>query len=267
MISFKGHRWLILAALLLAPAAGWSQAVSYTVSPMTAEVVVKAGTTQNGVITVKHEVPTELKGSTQPLHLRVYALDWTLDRSGTPQFAKPGTNDSCCTNWLQINPVELVIPAGEQRDVRVTIKVPKEAQGTYHTVIMFETIKLPEYPGQKLVGLNGRIGSTIYLQVGSQVKRARVTQFVASSQKVQMTVENTGTSQIRLKGVLQYRDASDKLIQEVPLPAAVVLPGKDNLRDLAVDAPKLPSGAYTVSALLDYGGDVLLGARAHVTTP
>jgi hypothetical protein len=52
------------------------------------------------------------------------------------------------------------------------------------------------------------------------------------------------------------------------LPAAVVLPQHDNRREISLhwSAP-LPSGDYTVTAVIDYGSEELLGAETHIKVP
>ena len=83
-----------------------------------------------------------------------------------------------------------------------------------------------------------------------------------------VTIENTGSSHIRLAGVLQFRDEGGKIVQQVNLPGGVVLPGEQNVRDLLVDTPKdLAAGKYTVTAVVDYGGEVLVGARSQYAVP
>jgi P pilus assembly chaperone PapD len=261
---------LILLGTAPVPAAD----LSFSVDPMTTEITAQAGAELTGVIQVKCEEPAASQATPAahlpraPLRLRVYPMDWTLDRQGGPQFLKPGTTPGSCSNWLQVNPVELAVPAGEAQSVRYTIRVPEGVQGTFRTILMFETAPEPAAAGPRVMAFNGRIGSTLYVQVGPQAKRARITRFSVTPEKSFVTVENTGTSHIRLQGTLQFQDASGQMVQQVPLPGGVVLPGESNVREICIDTPRLPrKSAYTVTVLLDYGGEVVLGARAHVTTP
>lgn len=241
--------------------------LSFTVDPMTLETAATAGTPQTGVVTISNPLSGRPGELGIPARLRVYAQDWTLDRQGTPQFTRPGTTPGSCSGWLRINPVEVVVPPGQSRPVRYTFTVPPGASGTYHTILMFETTPTPMQQGQRVVNINGRIGSALYIQIGPQVRRARITGFSVTPQDATLTVENTGNSHIRLKGTLQFRDGDGHLVQQVPLPGGVVLPGADNVRELRLKTPPFQHGAYAVTALLDYGGEVLAGARTHVHLP
>ena len=241
--------------------------LSFTVDPMAVETAGTPGAPVTGVITVDNPLSGKPGDVGETVRLRVYAQDWTLDRAGTPQFGRPASTPGSCSGWLQVNPVEVVVPPGESRPVRYTLSVPPGASGTYHTILMFATAPTPMQAGQRVVSINGRIGSAIYVQVGPQVKRARITAFSVMPQNTTLTVQNTGNSHVRLKGTLQFRDGDGHLVQQVPLPGGVILPGADNVRDLSLPTPHIAGGPYVVTALLDYGGDVLAGARTHVHLP
>src|SRR5438045_6530364 len=188
----KGWRpagWLIAALSLLGVTPARAGDVSFTLSPMTNELSVPAGTQYTGVLLVTHEIAEGVQPSTvEPLRLRVYAMDWTLDRKGAPSFYKAGTKPASCSAWVQVNPTDLVIPAGEKREARYTITVPPGVQGTYRTVVMFETAPKPHRQGDRVIAVNGRIGATIYVQVGPQSKRAKIAAFTASPEKNLVTV-------------------------------------------------------------------------------
>jgi P pilus assembly chaperone PapD len=254
------------AALLVGTAPVRAADLSFSVEPMTTEITAQAGGEHTGVIRVKCEAPAESHDA--PLRLRIYPMDWTLDRKGGPQFLKPGTTPGSCSNWLQVNPVELTVAPGETQVVRYTIRLPEGAQGTFRTILMFESAPEPTKTGPRMMAINGRIGSTLYVQAGPQAKRARITGFTVGPESTQVTVENTGTSHLRLQGVLQFRDQSGQMVRQVSLPGAVVLPGENNVREIRLETPRMPTGGtYAVTVLLDYGGEVLVGARAHVTMP
>ena len=57
-------------------------------------------------------------------------------------------------------------------------------------------------------------------------------------------------------------------MREEKLPGAVVLPHHDNRRELNVSwTTPLPTGEYTVTAIVDYGGEELLGAETPIKLP
>lgn len=267
-MAYKLALFLFFALAVFSAKLAAASPVAFQVETMTIETAMNAGDTKTGVITVNNVASANQPDSADDsIHLRIYAADWTLDRNGKPIFAAPGTAPDSCSNWVKISPVELDIPAGQSAQVRYTVSVPAGAQGTFRSMIMFETAPPPVKTGQRVMIVNGRIGSALYVVVGPQVKRMRVVSFSATPQNVLLTLENTGNTYARLKGSIQFSDATDKVVQQISLPGGVVLSGQNNQRDFALTTPKLPSGSYTVTAVVDYGGAVLVGARTHVTVP
>ncbi len=267
-MAYKIAAFLFFALAFLRASYAGASPVAFQVDTMTIETTMNAGDTKTGVITVNNVAqPGQAGDNSDSIRLRVYAVDWTLDRSGKPIFVAPGSQPDSCSSWIKISPVELEIPAGQSSQVRYTVSVPPGTQGTFRSMIMFETAPEPTKAGPRVMVVNGRIGSALYVAVGPQVKRMRVVSFSATPQNVMLTLENTGNTYARLKGSLQFQDATNHMVQQVALPGAVVLNGQNNQRDFTIPTPKLPSGSYTVTAVVDYGGAVLVGARTHVTVP
>ncbi len=269
MRFMKFCRGLAFVCCALLPCTTRAQGISLTASPMMAEVSARPGVQQTGIIALKHEAGARAEDKNRaPVHVRVYVMDWCLDPDGNPIFLKAGASGESCAAWVQVNPVELTIDAGATSQVRYTLSVPPDAQGTYRAMVMFETDAAPaQVRGQK-VAVNGRLGCALYAQVGPQVRRARVTSFSLKDAYILLNVENTGTTHLRLRGQIEFRDAGGRLVAQTSLPGAVVLSGKDNRRAFRVSAPVLPPGvSLTMTATLDYGGDALLGARGHVLLP
>src|SRR5579883_1074120 len=79
------------AILLLAASLASAAPVGFQVDKMAIETTANAGDTQTGVITITNVEQTAPGAAPDSLRLRVYAADWTLDRSGKPLFAQPGT--------------------------------------------------------------------------------------------------------------------------------------------------------------------------------
>lgn len=233
----------------------------FTVTPLTSELPVAAGAQQSG--TIRIAAPAARPGGPSQVKVRAYVMDWDLDRQGAPRFTPPGTTADSCSSWMEIGTPELTVAAGTVQELRYSFKVPAAASGTYRTVIMLEPPTPPRTRDQPSgVVFKGRIGHIVYLHVGPQSRRARVTQLKAEGDEVRLTVENTGTAHVRLKGVVRFQNESGKIMQQVDFPGGVVLPRRNNTRDFLIRDLKLPeSGKYTVTVILDYGGEALLGAK------
>jgi len=236
--------------------------------PMNAEIIALPGTDQTGIITVNLPAgPADDQSPAKPMRLRVQTSDWTLGHTGIPQFFKAKARPDSCTGWTQVNPSEVDVPPGQSCQVRYTLHVPVEAQGSYHTVLLFQSAPEPMAGRHSGMQIRGQIACVLYVQVGPQVRRVRVTAFAVTPSKVTLTLRNTGNSQVRPKGICRFTDSTGAVVGQVPVTGIVILPGDDGLRDLSLDTPTLKSGDYVATVMLDYGGDALVGARTHVHIP
>jgi P pilus assembly chaperone PapD len=241
-----------------------SAGLAFTVTPMITDLTVAPGATQTGLINIDDNAPV---GST-PVNVKVSVKDWTLDQNGNAQYSEPGTTPGSCANWLTVTPLEFTLKGGGPTIARYSITVPPDAQGCYRCILFFTTAPLPTTVQGTRFDLCAKIGNTIYVQVGPAVHRAKITDLQLTAKNVSLTVQNTGSSYIRLGGDIKIADASGTILQQVKIPGDAVLPGSDNTRIVPIELPSaLATGSYTITALLDYGGDALLGARVNATLP
>jgi hypothetical protein len=238
--------------------------LSFNLTPMITDLTVAPGASQTGLITVRNN---STDGSV-PLRFKVTLKDWTLDINGQPKFSDPGSQTDSCAPWIQVTPIELSVPTNQPQIVRYTVTVPPGAQGSYHCIVLFTTALVPTIATATTVRVTGCIGNTIYVQVGPAVRRAKVVSMTLTAKNVVLTVQNTGSSYIRLGGVVKINDPVGNEVQEIKIPGVVVLPGANNIHIVTMaTSPNLPSGSYTTTAIIDYGGDALLGARINAAVP
>ena len=238
--------------------------IAFNVTPMIADLTAEAGTTQTGVITLSDNSAAD----SAPLRVKVAVKDWTLTVSGDPHFFEAGTTPGSCASWLTVTPQELSVPSGQPQVVRYTLAVPPGAQGSYHAIVFLTTAPLPSHVNNRNVLVSGCIGCTLYVQVGPCVRRAKITALTMTANNVTLTLQNTGSSYLRLKGVVKIAGSDGEVVQQITIPGAVVLPGENGTRTITLPlSSAAATGSYTATAILDYGGDVLLGARANVVVP
>ena len=114
----------------------------------------------------------------------------------------------------------------------------------------------------------GRVGSTLYVTAGPHHKSGRIVRFDATATGISLALANERDDHLRLTGGVTVKDSAGKVVREEKLPGAVVLPRPNNRRQLGLGwARPLPAGEYTVTAIVDYGGEELLGAETHIKLP
>ncbi len=202
-----------------------------------------------------------------PERIHAYCQDWTLKPDGVVVFVAGGKLPGSASSWVQLVPAEFELKPGETRRVRYTIRVPADASGERRAAVIFEAAaRLVSTPGapSRLVP---RIGTILYVDAGPrQPGRARVVRLDVGRAGGMLAVQNSGSAHLRFTGQLEVRDAHGALVRRCNLNPFVVLPAPFNRHNARL-GPEilegLPRGRYQVTAILDYGGDALLGARVE----
>ena len=258
---------LALGLLFAVPGA---QASSLAVSPLTIEAKADPGRSYTGVIKVMNpgdgrDAAGVVVGET--LRVRVRPGDWALSLSGTPIYGKPGVFAGSCSRAVRVNPAEFTLAPGETKIVRYTVSLPPKQRGEFRTVIFFEADPRPVRVGEQHVGLITRIGAIIYIDTTTAPERAvGFTDLRLFPDRVEFELENTGNVHVRGTGEVQIRQG-DRLVHTLQISGFVVLPAPYHRRRITVPLehnPGLPAGTYTVTAVVDYGADKLMGARRTV---
>lgn len=163
--------------------------------------------------------------------------------------------------WIKFNPTEFILPPNTSRMIRYSI-IPqgKLKEREYWGAIQFVPLK-----GQK-VTTKGNEGQEISLEVVSVILvpiygmvdgtkfSGELSNFEARQEKgdirVLFHVKNTNEGILRLPGVCQIVDSSNKIIKEVEIKSVVVFPGKNRSMNINIKE-KLDSGNYTARVVLD----------------
>ena len=120
---------LILISVLLAWmlwAVRFSHA-SMQLIPAMQELKVQRGTKADFTITVRN-----VGDSDEPSRFDVYDMNMTID--GVPAIADSSYSYGC-SEWITLDPTNLLIKAGQSLTIHGTIQVPKQAEGGYYAMI------------------------------------------------------------------------------------------------------------------------------------
>jgi len=253
--------WMMGLAIGLFPSLAAAGVCSLEVSPLTVELRMDPGHTYTETITVKNM-------GDGPEHIRAYCQDWTLKPDGVVVFVSAGRLPGSASPWVHLLPAEFDLEPGEIQRIRYTIRLPAGTSGEARTSIMFEAgareISAPGAPSR----LVPRVGTILYVQAGpSPPERARAVSLEIDRTGGMLTVENLGTAHLRFTAQIEVRDGRGALARRCRLNPFVVLPAPFNghRARLGPDILEgLSAGSYTITAILDYGGEALLGARVEI---
>lgn len=270
-IAARGPAWkVVIAAAALAGSA--AAQVGLGLAPMREELSMAPGAAHSAVLTLAN-------GSPQKVRVVAETLDFYLDSSATPQFARyyPLEADFSCRQWLVANPMEIELNGKAQVPVRYTVRVPAAArERSYHCAIGFTTQPTAEELRSTAIGLRTavQIVAAIYVVVGHPAPGGRIKDIMleyagtdpkTGGWRAVVTFHNASLMHFRPVGDLDILTADGAVVETVHFAPLPVLPQRDQNFVLPL---KLAGGAgrYTLRARVDLGGDEIQEATALVDT-
>lgn len=256
---------LLSMSIIFCTIAGTSYAMKINIDPARAEIVLKPGKEVTGVVTVLNY------DEESPVHVRAYVQDLVYLPDGSNDFLPPGSTPWALGDAIKIGPTEFDIPAGKQVQVRYVISLPKDAKGGRYGVIFFETATPPSEFRRVGATVNVRLGTILLVTAeGTSVIKAKLTGMSVDAKEkdkgveIACTVYNDSNILIRPFGTVKIIDESKAEVTTIDVnkDKAGILP-QTNRKFSVKSKEKLPPGDYYAQALLDYGGDALLGAQSR----
>ncbi|MEO0233512.1 MAG: hypothetical protein ABIN35_02710 [candidate division WOR-3 bacterium] len=232
--------------------------IGFNISPPKYEFTVRPEEIKNFTINVQNTTDSTL-------HVKIYAVDWSLDIDNNVKYFTAGKLKNSCSNWIYVNPQEFNINPNSSEDIRFTLSVPKNVFGDYWSMIFFEST--PFNPtGSSMLLVAGRVGCTIYSTIaGTTVKNGDITglEFDKKEYKVKAIFENTGNVHLRVKASMKiFKD--EKMVYQLEIPEQVSLPEIRTTISFPVET-QLLKGDYTIKVNIDYGGNELLEGEKKIT--
>lgn len=241
------------------------------ISPVEFDIGIQAGASA----TFNFEV---FNDEAEPLEVSVGLCDWVRDIEGVNLFCEEaGEVARSATGWASITPNQFELEPGGTQQVRFTLTTPSgPLEGTYWTAVMVEAVpKQPEdRPGTEIV-VKRRFAVKVYVTIANT---GRLEGQVRDLERhglnplwVTLEFENRGTLNMReVEGRVEIRDATGATLETIPLEPFPVLPGYTRRLIAQSARPRgevLPPGDYLILAILDFGGENLVGAQLILSVP
>ena len=262
-----GQRALVVALALLS-ARVLSAQVGLGLSPMRLELKMLPGQEHSSTLRLSSD-------SLQKVRVRAEPLDFWIDQNQTPQFESrlPSEAEFSCRDWLTINPVETEITAGDQVNVRYTVRVPAKASSPrgYHCAIGFRTLPTDDQADINGIKTAVQVVSALYVIAGNptiegEFKEIRLVHD-AQGDKIrwvgEVVVENHSLTHFRPVGELSVLDGDGNVVESQPITPLPTLPKREQ-RYLVTFTRELAPGAYTLRARIDFGTNVIEEGTATV---
>lgn len=262
-------------ALIITGAFGLSnleaQAVTnFVVSPPRMELSLSGGSSATEAVEITNQ-------GADFLELKAYLMDWELGPEDSFVYRRPGSLKNSSSAWVRVNPQVIRLEPKDKQLVRITVSAPKEAQGSYWTVLFFESKPEPARGGRMGVTLSGRVGVLIYAVVaGTEARSGKILNLQVKKDKenkynLSLTFENTGNLHYRPQGSWEIKNEAGKRVKKGEIEDFVVLPKTQRVREIPLGSAEgsevLTPGKYTLSVVLDYGAPDLVGGDLIFEVP
>ncbi len=240
-LGAKAARASLCCAVLL----GWclvsSRAaadVSLRVWPTALEMTVSEGQIAERVVYVEN-------AGDEWVHLRVYALDYTMDMDGTYHFLEPGGQTYSCATWVNLDAAAFDLAPGETRAVSLSIRVPAHVEpGEHYSAVFFEQ---STQAGQGTsVSVGARVASLLYVVVpavtdaevmaNADIVRVILPGLIGGGPlKAGVLVRNSGNVHLTVAARAYFTDFRGSQVGETDLGQAVILPGGERILEVVWD--------------------------------
>lgn len=250
---------------------------NFNVSPMVVEIEAAPGDSYSGAFDV-------VNGSSAAEPVHVFMENWDMLSHGEYAQVKSGGTARMCSGWVTLGATRFDAPGGGRSQVNYTVNVPRNAEGSYWTFVLFEGEKKPEPPANNGDGVQVFISTRIRFAVrlvvnvakGSKAKAAVGALEVApppakgdmkdAAFLVNLLLNNSGNTYVKTHGYVEIRNLDGASMAKLDVPGFYVFPGHDRWVSVPVKVA-LPPGEYLALNVIDYGGDELVAGETHFTSP
>lgn len=202
--------------------------------------------------------------------VNVSLADWFRAMDGENRFVAPGTVERSAAAWITVAPTQFSLAPGDSVEVRFTIAVPGNIDGTFWTALLVEGTprEVQSQEGTTILVRKRFAVKILETPPGTGALNGQIRDLKMTGQNPPTTViqfENTGLINMpAVKGRVEIRDATGQTVESIAIEEFPVLPGA--LRELAVESTRplgefLPPGRYLILTILDFGGESLLGGQ------
>ena len=259
-----------IVSLIVAAPSGAAADLSLGLSPMREEFRLAAGETVTRVLRLSN-------ASKDAVRIRAEVLDFNIDDTVTPQFAKHLASEAIfsCRSWLRVNPMETDLQPESGMTVRYTLTAPPDTpEGGYHCAAGFRTLASRQSDEQRTsIRSAVRVVAAFYVLIGEPIIDGSPTglslAYDPATERWQaiLTIENRGRRYFRPSGKLDLLNDRAEMIETAQIPPIPVLPRRKQRLPILLE--KVETGrSYTLRVQIDLGGgEIIEGSRFAVAEP
>ncbi len=238
-------------------------AQQFEVAPIEINFSANPGDNQTKTVVVKNH-------GNEKLSIVMSLQDYLVYKNGRRKYLSPGASKNSIAEWITLNPSYVELNPSQSQTVEITLQAPTDDYTSKWGVLNFSTAKeQTSFSADKELsaGINiyGRISVDLsYTPQTGNNKRVQISNLREiettndSIRKFNVNVDNLGNALTDCKIYLiasNLNTLKEKQYKPVNITA---YPQSTRNVELKLPAHKLPSGNYSLSAILDYGSSKAL---------
>ena len=254
--------WFLLGGFVVLSAFP-SLVYAVSISQASFDLALPAGTSETGTFVVVND---ETEATTVDISLS----DWDRRSDGENRFLDVGSVERSAAGWITFAPAQFRLDPDEAVEVRFTMAVPAGVTGSYWAALIVQGTprKVQVQSGTTILVRKRFAVKILETPPGTGNLSGRIADVrVGGSNPLQTVIlfENNGLVNMNaVKGRVEIRDAAGQTVESIPIEAFPILPGATRQLVVSSARPKgdvLPPGRYLILAIIDFGGDSLLGGQ------
>lgn len=211
-----------------------------------------------------------INNEAEPLEIQISLADWDRDINGENRFYQAGALPRSAAGWLSLSPTRFDLARNEQKEVKFSLRVPRDIEGTYWAAILVEASPKPAQPqpGTTVIVRRRFAVKVFETPPGTGKRDGRITMLDVrglNPPNIWVEFENRGTIHIqKVSGRIEIRDDKGATVDKIEFESFPTLPGAKRQLKITSNRKRgdlLPPGRYAVLAVMDYGGESLAGGQ------
>jgi len=203
--------------------------------------------------------------SAETRQMRVYLEDWSYlpEGNGSKKFFPAGSTSLSCSPWITFSPAEFTLPAYGKQRISFSVKMPKDARGTYYSVMFMESVFGSAIAQQQ--GISGglslaiRVGALFYIEAKGTIKRSAVINNLSVKKDtetkktlVSIDLRNTGNTDITAGGSFHIMNNEGLILARSEFSDAYTF-GGSSAQLTAFWKENIPAGKYSLVLTINIG--------------
>lgn len=219
------------------------------VSPLVIETKTEKGQAK-AIIEVKNQ-------SNETFRARVYTVPFTYNLN---TFEELESDSSDLEPYLIISPRELVLEAGQTRNIRLTSRfLPSTEEQEYRTTVFVDRLREVEpESANSQIQLNTRMGITVYVRHGNVVPSLTVesAEYNPEENNIVLLVNNSGAASVRPKTQWSLQKKNTTLDEGIVEETTIIAEGKRYVTiPYSTDDSETSTGNYQLNGTFIWGED------------